>query len=71
MNNPTQFIIVQERAEGNAEVGTSWPECATFPPTATLAEVWEWALIRGGMTGSTILRPDLRSSLGKTETQEK
>lgn len=58
MKAPTQFVILQERAAGNAEVGTAWTDAATFPPTATLAEVWEWARLRDGDTGRTMIRPD-------------
>ena len=61
MKSPTQFIVMQERSAGNAETGNAWTEAATFPPTATLAEVWAWALLRDGRTGRTLLRPDLNA----------
>jgi hypothetical protein len=59
MQKPRAFVIVQERAAGNAEVGTSWQETGVFPPTATLAEVWEWALGYDGSTGRTTIRPEM------------
>lgn len=40
---PSGFIAVQECAAGNGEVGNMWLETRKFPPTATLAEVWEWS----------------------------
>lgn len=58
MKNPAQFIVMQERAAGNGETGTAWTEAGTFPPTATLAEVWAWAWSRDGGTGRTMIRPD-------------
>lgn len=59
MKTPKQFVILQERSAGNETVGNAWTDTATFPPTATLAEVWEWARLRDAMTGRTMLRPDL------------
>ena len=56
---PTQFIVLQERSAGNETVGNAWTDAATFPPTATLAEVWAWAQSREALTGRTMIRPDL------------
>lgn len=55
MKIPNQFVCLQERAEGNSEVGQMWVQASTFPPTATLAEVWDWA--RQSM-GRLMIRPD-------------
>ena len=60
MADPTQFIVLQERAAGNESVGTMWTDAASFPPTATLAEVWKWATPRDGLTGRTTIRPDAK-----------
>ncbi len=65
MKAPSQFIVIQERAAGNAEVGTAWSDAASFPPTATLAEVWEWARLRGGHEGRTMLRPDCAPDMNR------
>lgn len=47
-----RFIVMHDCAEGNGTVGTQWVEAKTFPPTATLDEVWAWRMsIRGN--GST------------------
>jgi len=54
----TKFVVLQERSAGNETVGNAWTDAATFPPTATLAEVWEWAAARGGKTARTMIRPD-------------
>lgn len=40
---PTMFVAVHERASGNESVGTEWLETRSFPPTATIAEVYVWA----------------------------
>lgn len=53
-----KFVVLQERSAGNETVGNAWTDVATFPPTATLAEVWAWAHERGGKTGRTMIRPD-------------
>lgn len=56
MTPPTQFVVMQECSAGNAEIGEMWTAAGTFPPTATLAEVWKWANSQG--SGRTMLRPD-------------
>lgn len=53
-----KFVVLQERSAGNETVGNAWTEAAVFPPTTTLAEVWAWAVKRGGKTGRTMIRPD-------------
>jgi hypothetical protein len=55
---PKQFVVLQERSTGNETVGNAWTETATFPPTATLADVWRWAHDVGAPTGRTMIRPD-------------
>lgn len=56
-----QFVIMQERSNGNESVGDMWIDTHVFPPTATLAEVWT-AVNRDALVGGkTILRPDSES----------
>ncbi len=58
-----QFVVLQERSNGNESVGDMWTEARVFPPTATLAEVFAW--VRGGgswnVAGRTMIRPDAGS----------
>ena len=68
MKPPEQFIILQERAAGNVSVGTAWTDARTFPPTATLAEVWEWARVLGADDGRTMIRPDLAAPIKSSKT---
>lgn len=67
MKEPKQFVVVQERAAGNAETGTAWPETGVFPPTATLADVWAWAQSYDAGTGRTIIRPDRGPAAATTD----
>ncbi len=55
---PTQFVILQERSAGNSEVGDMWTDAHTFPPEATLQEVWDRISPYGDITGRTMIRPD-------------
>lgn len=59
MDEPAQFVVMQEYAEGNESVGSMWIGAAVFPPTATLAEVWKWASAgKVSPRGRTMIRPD-------------
>lgn len=59
MNEPAQFVVMQECSAGNESVGDMWIGAAVFPPTATLAEVWKWASTRMVSSGGrTMIRPD-------------
>jgi len=57
-NQPSQFVILQERSAGNSEVGDMWTDTRTFPPEATLAEVWAVIAPYGNISGRTMIRPD-------------
>ena len=39
-----EFVVMQEKAAGNASVGEEWIDTAIFPETATLADIaaWTW-----------------------------
>ena len=39
-----KFIALQEKSAGNESVGSEWIETKSFDSTATLQEVWEWAM---------------------------
>lgn len=58
MDKPEQYIVVQELSIGNAEVGSMWVDAASFPPTATLEEVFLWARERPGAKGRLMLTED-------------
>jgi hypothetical protein len=61
-NQPTQFVVIQECSNGNESVGDMWLDTRTFPPTATLAEVWAAIAPGGNASGRTMLRPDESSA---------
>ncbi len=57
LHNPRRFIAVQECSGGNESVGDMWLRAATFPPDATLADIWAWS--RAGInSGRLIVQPD-------------
>lgn len=58
MNAPTQFVVMVERSAGNESVGSEWIDTGSFPPTATLAEVWAWQQGRSGSPGRVMLNED-------------
>lgn len=66
-----QFVIIQECSAGNESVGSEWMEVATFPSTATLADVWKWreSYVHHGL-GRTMIRPDTRATDRETEMQD-
>jgi len=37
-----KFVVMVDRANGNASVGEMWTETKTFDETATLADVGDW-----------------------------
>lgn len=61
---PPQFIVIEECSAGNESVGSEWLETATFPPTATLADVWAWSLKLTGGGGRLMIRPDIATDMG-------
>jgi len=56
-----QFVIVQERSNGNESVGDMWVDAHVFPPTATLEEVWKAVNGDALVGGRTMIRPDSQS----------
>ncbi len=56
-----QFVIVQERSNGNESVGDMLVDTHVFAPTATLEEVWKAVNADTLAAGRTMLRPDSQS----------
>ena len=56
---PVQYIVLQERSAGNESVGSEWIEAGSFPPTATLEQVYQWAFSHTqGSKGRLMITPD-------------
>ncbi len=53
-----RFVVMAERSSGNESVGDMWIETATFPPDATLAEIWTWAKIKARASGRIMINRD-------------
>lgn len=49
------FVIVQECAIGNGQVGDMWLETAVFPSDATLEDVWKWRAKFKGANGGRLM----------------
>jgi hypothetical protein len=57
-----RFVAIQERSNGNEQVGDMWLETKVFPPETTIEELWRWA--NGGAVtghGRLMIRPDAGS----------
>ncbi len=56
-----QFVVMQERSNGNESVGDMWVDTYVFLPTATLEEVWKAINDEALVGGRTMIRPDMQS----------
>lgn len=51
------IVVMLEKAEGNAEIGTAWIETATFSEHQLIRDILAWAERRGWPRPSSSTRP--------------